>query len=92
LHEDDRWGERLSPGEQQRVALGRVLLQKPDYLFLDESTSALDQGTEQVLLSLLVQRLPETAMVFITHRPAPEDFHGRVLAVKPAATRESVAA
>jgi vitamin B12/bleomycin/antimicrobial peptide transport system ATP-binding/permease protein len=92
LHEDDRWGQRLSPGEQQRVALGRVLLQKPDYLFLDESTSALDQSTEQVLLSLLIQRLPETAIVFVTHRPAPEDFHSRVLAVKPAASRESAAA
>lgn len=92
LHEDDRWGQHLSPGEQQRVALGRVLLQKPDYLFLDESTSALDQGTEQALLSLLIQRLPETAIVFVTHRPAPEEFHSRVLAVKPAATRESVAA
>lgn len=90
LHEDDRWGQRLSPGEQQRVALGRVLLHRPDYLFLDESTSALDQGTERALLRLLAERLPETAIVFITHRPAPEEFHSRVLAVKATAAREPV--
>lgn len=92
LHESDRWGQRFSPGEQQRVALGRALLQQPDYLFLDESTSALDQSTEQALLSLLVQRLPEAAIVLVTHRPAPEDFHHRVLSVKPALARESAAA
>lgn len=79
LHERDRWSMRLSPGEQQRLAFARVLLAKPDFLFLDESTSALDLETERYLYRLLLDRLPDTALVSVAHRLTLDAFHDRRL-------------
>ncbi|MCU1275406.1 MAG: transporter ATP-binding protein, partial [Bryobacterales bacterium] len=46
LDENSHWALQLSPGEQQRVAFARALAQKPDWLFLDEATSSVDEATE----------------------------------------------
>jgi putative ATP-binding cassette transporter len=75
LHEHARWSMRLSLGEQQRVAFARALLAKPEFLFLDESTSALDADTEACIYRLLVDRLPHTVLVSVAHRPALEAYH-----------------
>src|SRR5262249_54026070 len=69
LNERDNWALRLSPGEQQRLAIARALLNKPTWLFLDEATAALDEETERYLYQLLRQQLPHTTLVSIAHRP-----------------------
>jgi putative ATP-binding cassette transporter len=79
LDEEHHWDRRLSPGEQQRLALARALLQRPDWLFLDEATSSLDPETEAVLYKLLLERLPETTLVSIAHRTDLATFHKRRL-------------
>lgn len=43
------WPNILSTGEQQRIAFGRLLLVKPEYALLDESTTALDKPSERLL-------------------------------------------
>ena len=79
LNEDIDWSKTLSPGEQQRVAFARVLLQEPAVIFLDESTSALDEGQEFTLYRLLRTRLPKTIMVSVTHRNTVKKHHNRHL-------------
>jgi len=79
LHQITRWGQRLSPGEQQRLAFARALLYKPEILFLDEASSALDNATEAHLYSLIVERLPGCTMVSVAHRTTLEVFHDKQL-------------
>ncbi len=79
LNEDIDWSKTLSPGEQQRVAFARVLLQEPAVIFLDESTSALDEGQEFTLYRLLRTRLPQTIMVSVTHRNTVKKHHNHHL-------------
>ena len=69
----------LSSGEQQRLALARVLLMRPDWLFLDESTSAIDEKLEAELYAELARRLPETTIMSIGHRSAVVGLHQRHL-------------
>lgn len=61
-------GARLSGGERQRIAIARAILRDPEILILDEATSALDSEREQNLLHQLIEKLPDTTIIFITHR------------------------
>jgi putative ATP-binding cassette transporter len=85
LDEVAHWALQLSPGEQQRMAFARALVQKPDWLFLDEATAALDEATEARLYQLVRERLPETMVFSIGHRATLGPFHARRLMVKPRA-------
>jgi putative ATP-binding cassette transporter len=75
LAETDNWNQRLSPGEQQRLAFVRVLLARPDVVFLDEATSALDATTEEILYGLIVQELPDATVISIAHRETVAKHH-----------------
>lgn len=75
------WSQVLSLGEQQRLAIGRALLQQPSCLFLDEATSALDEPSEEALYRLLFDRLPQTAIISVGHRSTLRALHTRVLAL-----------
>ncbi|PWC53567.1 ABC transporter ATP-binding protein [Azospirillum sp. TSH7] len=82
LDEEDHWSQRLSGGEQQRIAIARALLHRPDWLYLDEATSACDPETEERLYGLLRARLPGTTLVSVGHRPSLAAFHERRLTVR----------
>ena len=79
LDVEDSWSQRLSGGEQQRLAVGRALLAKPAWLFLDEATSSLDPEAELELYALLKAQLPQTTIVSIAHRTALAPLHDRHL-------------
>lgn len=82
LDEHQNWSVQLSPGEQQRIAFARALLQKPEWLFLDEATSSLDEKAEQELYRLLKEKLPGTTLVSIGHRSSLQAFHTQSLELK----------
>ena len=79
LARDENWAQLLSGGEQQRLAIARALLNKPDWLFLDEPTASLPDDAQAALYRLLEERLPETTRVSIGHRDGLAEFHGRRL-------------
>jgi vitamin B12/bleomycin/antimicrobial peptide transport system ATP-binding/permease protein len=90
LHEEAHWNRMLSLGEQQRLAIARVLLQEPDYLFLDEATASLDEPAEASLYRLLHERLKGTTIVSIGHRSTLGAFHRRRFEVAPSEAASEV--
>jgi putative ATP-binding cassette transporter len=83
LGQSDNWQQKLSGGEQQRLAFARVLLHRPDFIFLDEATSALDAETESMLYQALIERLPNSAVISIAHRTSLAQFHDNELDLVP---------
>jgi vitamin B12/bleomycin/antimicrobial peptide transport system ATP-binding/permease protein len=75
LDVESDWSKTLSPGEQQRLAFGRILLSRPSLIFLDETTSALDEGMEHAIYQLVRERLPECTIVSVGHRSTLERLH-----------------
>jgi putative ATP-binding cassette transporter len=82
LDETGHWARQLSPGEQQRIAFARALVQKPDWLFLDEATSSVDEPTEARLYLLVRDRLPGTTLFSVGHRTTLRPFHSRHLSLQ----------
>ena len=66
------WQVILSPGELQRVAFIRILLTKPDVVFLDETT-------EYLLYRKIRYHLPEMIILSIGHRSTLQQFHNKQL-------------
>ena len=75
----ENWALRLSGGEQQRLAIARVLVNRPDWLFLDEATASLDPDAEARMFVQIKRRLPGTTITSIGHNPAIARFHARQL-------------
>ena len=61
-------GQGLSGGERQRLALARAFLLDADIYFLDEPTSSLDFGTENVIFDTIYHKLKNKTMLIISHR------------------------
>ncbi|MBL8436725.1 MAG: ABC transporter ATP-binding protein/permease [Zoogloeaceae bacterium] len=79
LDDEADWTRILSLGEQQRLAIARVLLARPQIIFLDEASSALDEGLEHAMYTLLRTALPEAVLVSVGHRSSLVGFHGQTL-------------
>ena len=75
LDTEQPWAQRLSGGEQQRLAIARALLQRPKWLFLDEATASLDPEAEAELYAMLRERMPGTTILSIAHRKEVAAWH-----------------
>jgi putative ATP-binding cassette transporter len=81
----DLWAQRLSGGEQQRLALARVLLAQPATIFLDEATASLDEAGQEMLYKIL-RGLPwKPTIISVGHRSALRQFHDQVFELAPVA-------
>ena len=80
------WTQQLSGGEQQRLALARVLLKRPRWIFADEATSALDEAAEKALYQKLLTMVREEGggLVSIAHRPSVANHHETIWEFVPA--------
>lgn len=77
----DDWSRILSLGEQQRIAFIRIILFKPDVLFLDESTSALDEKRESLVYDTIFETFPEMITVSVGHRSSLQERHTHILKI-----------
>ncbi len=79
LDEVGAWSQTLSGGEQQRLAIARVLLKKPTWIFADEATSALDEASEHLVYKTLLAQVQSAqgAIISIAHKPSMAAFHSR---------------
>jgi putative ATP-binding cassette transporter len=77
--EEEQWDRVLSGGEQQRVGFARMILHKPDWVFLDEATAALDDESQDSMMRIFTEDMPTVTVLSVAHRPGLEGFHGREL-------------
>ena len=82
LHAYQPWSRILSPGEQQRIAAARAILSQPDFLFIDEGTSALDTESELKVYETIVEQLPNAALISVAHRESVASFHHQLLRIE----------
>ena len=75
-----QWSQQLSGGEAQRLAMARVFLKQPSWVFADEATSALDEATEKVIYERLLLMVIRQggALVSVAHRPSVAAYHQRL--------------
>ncbi len=77
LSAEANWTQKLSGGEQQRLAIARVFLKQPAWLFLDEATSALDEKTEAVVYQALLDDMQARGgtVISVAHRTSVAKLH-----------------
>ncbi|EZI27345.1 ABC transporter ATP-binding protein/permease [Pseudomonas extremaustralis] len=90
LDEANHWQRMLSPGEQQRLAFARALLFAPQWLYMDEATSAMDEEDEATLYQALIDELPGLSIVSVGHRSSLKRFHGRHVRIEGGQLLEQV--
>lgn len=78
LDDVDKWAQVLAAREQRRLGFARLLLHRPNWIFIQEAIDALDAPGEQEMMVLLSQEFPEATVVTIGHRPAGDTFYRRV--------------
>jgi vitamin B12/bleomycin/antimicrobial peptide transport system ATP-binding/permease protein len=82
IEDDAPWDQTLSGGEKQRLAFARLLLHNPDMVILDEATSALDEKSQDKMMEMVTQELPNATIVSVAHRVELEAFHSRKIVLE----------
>jgi len=82
IDEEGPWEQTLSGGEKQRLAFARLLIHRPDLIVMDEATSALDPASQERLLQLIDEKIPNSTLISVGHRPELEAYHGRKLVLE----------
>jgi putative ATP-binding cassette transporter len=82
LDADEPWDQVLSGGEKQRLGFARMLIQNPTMIVMDEATAALDPASQDRLMGLVLERLPEATLISVAHRVELEAFHTRKLVLE----------
>jgi len=92
LDEEGNWAQRLSIGEQQRLAFARIFLARPEIVFLDEATSALDEAAEMSLYRMLREASWRPTIVSVGHHGSLRRFHDTVVDLEHSPVSRAAAA
>jgi putative ATP-binding cassette transporter len=79
LDETDAWERAMTLGEQQRIGFARLLLHRPDWIFLQEATDALDPESEEDMMLLLQDEFRDATVITVGYHDQLEAFHQRKL-------------
>ncbi|TWF41819.1 putative ATP-binding cassette transporter [Neorhizobium alkalisoli] len=82
IEDEAPWDHTLSGGEKQRLAFARLLLNSPDIIVLDEATSALDDKTQDKIMQMMIDELPDATILSVAHRVELEAFHSRKITLE----------
>jgi vitamin B12/bleomycin/antimicrobial peptide transport system ATP-binding/permease protein len=75
LDDTEPWEQQLSIDEQQRLTFARIFLQRPDWIYMDDATGALDEAMEKQVYGILAKHLPGAAVLSITNRPTVAGYN-----------------
>jgi vitamin B12/bleomycin/antimicrobial peptide transport system ATP-binding/permease protein len=78
----ENWEAVLSVAQRQRLSFARMLLHRPDWIFLAEATNALDAAAQREMAELLAAELPSAAVVAVGQPGLFDGFFQRVLHVE----------
>ena len=78
----ENWEHVLSAAQQQRLSFARMLLHRPDWIFLSEATNALDAAAQREMAELLVEEFPSATVVAVGRVGLTDEFFQRVLHVE----------
>jgi putative ATP-binding cassette transporter len=79
LDDSEAWDEVLAASEKQRLGFARLLLRKPDWIFVEDAMDALDQAGEDLMLSILDNEFREATLLTIGSHESLEEHHTRKL-------------
>ncbi len=79
LDESDTWEQRLTAGDQQRLGFARLLLHRPNWIFIQEATDTLDGDSEEDMMRLVQEEFEGATIITVGYRPALEAYHQRKL-------------
>ncbi|MCW8797191.1 MAG: ATP-binding cassette domain-containing protein, partial [Chlorobium sp.] len=82
-------GINLSGGQKQRTCIARALAWKPKLLILDDALSAVDTSTEAGIFKALLEKLPETTLLLISHRISTVQNCDRIIVLQDGAIAET---
>jgi vitamin B12/bleomycin/antimicrobial peptide transport system ATP-binding/permease protein len=81
LDQTDNWVQTLAPREQQRLGMVRLLLNRPQWIFLQEAFDSLDPQEAERMLSLICEQLPDATLLSTSHMSNNASFYSRRLAL-----------
>ncbi len=82
LEESAKWDQIMTADQQQRLGFARLLLHRPNWIFLEDATEALDQQGQRDMVGLLNSEFAQAAIIAIGHRDTLLDFGNRLVVVE----------
>jgi putative ATP-binding cassette transporter len=88
LDEIADWIRLLTAAETQQLSFARIILLRPHWILLGDATTALDPASADLMLSLIVERLPQAGILLIGRHPGSAEIFSRRLTLEKAADGE----